>query len=62
MGGQFSRLGAKAVPYSATTSGLSTISGSVSKRSITRSALAWADCISARMRASCWMGSNSWVV
>ena len=34
MGGQFPRRGATAVPYSASTSGLSTISGWVSSRSM----------------------------
>ena len=43
------------------TSGLSVMSGCVSMRSITRSAEACAACISARIFASCWMGSNSWV-
>ena len=61
MAGQFSARGARVVPYTASTSGLSVMSGCVSMRSITRSAEACAACISARMFASCWMGSNSWV-
>jgi hypothetical protein len=57
-GSQFSFFGWKASPYFASTSGVSRMSGSRSSRSVTRSMDACTETKSAKMRASCWIGSK----